>query len=212
VVDRNQVLERMTVIDGLEALVQSGGAQAEHGIHVVLAGPHPALGGSMDSPLLAEIVWQLGRRHHPTTRFNWRGVGASTGARDEAPSERDLAAVIEHVGEHTALVGVSLGCGPAAALGVADDQVANVVLVSPPLAVARAIDWGALARTGSPVSVIVGSEDAHAPVADLERAIRDGGASFAVRVVAGASHTYLRGLTELGRLVLEGIPAPGAFD
>jgi alpha/beta superfamily hydrolase len=239
VIDRNQVLERMTVIRAaraggaapgdagaadnvaddseatLEALYQAGGTgDAAHGIPVALAGPHPWMGGSMDSPILAELVWQLGRRRHPTLRFNWRGVGASTGATG-TPAKEDLAAAVAQLLASTgaptcALVGVSLGCAPAAALATAHDGVERLVLISPPITGdhAIAIDWAALAQSGTPTLVIVGDADPHAPVAEL----RSQAGAGAVRVVAGASHTYLRGLTELGRLVLDAIPAPGGLD
>jgi len=75
----SEFLERMTVVrsgdDTLEALYHRGrGAQP-----IVTAGGHPCLYGTMDSTVLAEMTWALTRHGHPTLRFNWRGVGVSTG-------------------------------------------------------------------------------------------------------------------------------------
>jgi alpha/beta superfamily hydrolase len=167
-VGRGEVLERMTTIDGpagvLEALWQGGGIGAEHGAPVLVVPPHPRLGGSMDSAVLAELVWSLGRRRHPTLRFNFRGVGASQGTlalpwlpvdatsasdADEAHVAVDvsdlcedaaaaLAQLLQSTGERTAVVvGVSVGAIVAAHLLAHHDGVERGLLVAPPLAAAR---------------------------------------------------------------------------
>ena len=45
----------------------------------VIAPPHPLYGGSMDSPVVNEVAWASARSGVAAVRFNWRGVGASTG-------------------------------------------------------------------------------------------------------------------------------------
>ncbi|HET9754849.1 MAG TPA: hypothetical protein VFP52_17885, partial [Myxococcales bacterium] len=70
-----QYLERSVVVGDLDALYHRG----ERGPPCVLAAPHPAMGGSMTSPVIAELAWALTRAGHPTLRFDYRGVGASRG-------------------------------------------------------------------------------------------------------------------------------------
>src|SRR5512132_3750608 len=56
---------------------------------VVLCHPHPLYGGDMDNPVIiraAEVAQVLGVS---TLRFNFRGVGDSTGAHDEGRGEQD---------------------------------------------------------------------------------------------------------------------------
>jgi alpha/beta superfamily hydrolase len=153
-VERGQVLERMTVVDGpggpLEALWQSGGVGREKAIPVLVCPPHPRLGGSMDSAVLAEIVWHLARRGHPTLRFNFSGVSASRGAMalpplpsddvvDVAPLVEDARAAAQQLRASTAarevgVVGVSIGAVAAARLALEDDDVSACALVAPLIA------------------------------------------------------------------------------
>ena len=65
----------------------------------VLAHPHPLYGGSMDAGLIDELFHLLPRRPVGgpvgALRFNFRGVGASTGTHDEGRAERlDVAAAL----------------------------------------------------------------------------------------------------------------------
>jgi alpha/beta superfamily hydrolase len=46
----------------------------------VVAPPHPLLGGSLDNPVVESLTRGLAAAGCRTLRFNWRGVGASTGA------------------------------------------------------------------------------------------------------------------------------------
>lgn len=74
-----QYLERSVVVRSgeltLDALYHRGSREPA----CVLASPHPALGGSMTAPVIAELAWALTRAGHATLRFDYRGVGASQG-------------------------------------------------------------------------------------------------------------------------------------
>jgi alpha/beta superfamily hydrolase len=199
-VERGHVLERMTLVDAgdgvvLEGLFQTGGSA----VPVVLAAPHPQLGGSMDSPVLAEIVWQLARRGHPTLRFNYRGVGASGGQRsaDLDAAAADISRAVDQI-EARAIVGYSFGASAAARVALVHDRVDRVILVAPAVA-DFPIDFAALDASGVAVSLFTGSDDAIAPPASLP--------DKRTRIIAGANHSYLRGLAELGRLVAESLPS-----
>ncbi len=71
---------------------------AERG--VVLCHPHPLHRGTMNVPLLEAITADLLDRSVAVLRFNFRGVGRSTGAHDGGLAEiDDVAAAVEHAQE-----------------------------------------------------------------------------------------------------------------
>lgn len=217
-VERGQVLERMTLVRSsdceLEALFASGTAPGDPGLPVVLAGPHPRFGGNMDSPVLAELVWALAAARRPTLRFNWRGVGASQGETaipplpasappDLAAEAADLEAAIEQHAPNgpCALVGYSFGAAVAALVGARHPRVERLALIAP-LVGMLPHPWDALERSGVPVLVVCGDEDIHAAPAAVEA---DLARRFPVRAIAGATHSFQRGLPELARLVAAAI-------
>lgn len=221
---RGQILERMLVVSvrrggladeiQLEALWQPGvmGARGvgvgEAAMPVVIAGPHPWLGGNMDAPVCAEIVWQLARRGHPTIRFNWRGVSASTGvaSHDVNAAIEDLESVVEHhaAGGPCALVGVSFGCAAASVVAARHPHVERAVLVAPPVTLV-AVDFEALHTSGIPVGVVVGAADTTAPLDAVQAQARARG-PVRVEVIEGATHSFTAGLVECGRRVAGFLP------
>src|ERR1700704_3716687 len=137
-----QYLERSAVVGGLDALYHRGTREPP----CAIAAPHPALGGSMVSPVVAELAWALTRAGHPTLRFDYRGVGASRGAsRHPAGAMRiadlqdevaDLHAICEHLIATTqmpAVCAVGYSFGAAVALEAAQDaRIGRLGVVAPP--------------------------------------------------------------------------------
>ena len=81
--------------------------------------PHPEHGGTMRHPMLIAIVREANRRGLDTVRFNFRGVGASTGNHDGGEGELlDIDAAVElATGIGVPLVGIAgWSFGAAAAL------------------------------------------------------------------------------------------------
>jgi alpha/beta superfamily hydrolase len=99
---------------------------------VVLAGPHPLLGGNMDNNVVRGLAAGLAERGLAALRFDYCGVGGSEGPRvtlaghlaafwqhsrlpDEPERRRDLAGAVDFLsvacpGVPLALVGYSFGC------------------------------------------------------------------------------------------------------
>lgn len=221
-VDTGQFLERMTVIPAaggavtLEALYHRGQGSPP----VVLVPGHPALGGVMDGPVVSELVWALARRGHPTLRFNFRGVGASTGEpaiptadvealiadlSDEAlaPFVDDLASAVQQQRETCSrgrvhVVGYSFGAVVALSYLQQRVPVAGAVLISPPAAALRS------GESTAPVRVFRGGDDALCPSTTLEERFGQG----AVISIPGADHVYARGLSQLGDAVGRALESP----
>ena len=78
---------------------------------VVLCHPHPLYGGTMDVPLLRTVAAHLSRAGCPVLRFNFRGVGASTGSWSGGEAE------VEDVGAAAAVAAAAFPTLPLALAG-----------------------------------------------------------------------------------------------
>jgi alpha/beta superfamily hydrolase len=198
-----QYLERSAVVGDLDALYHRGTREPP----CAIAAPHPALGGSMTSPVVAELAWALTRAGHPTMRFDYRGVGASRGTsrhpagslaigdlRDEVG---DLLSICEQLLATTAMgkaCAVGYSFGAAVALEAAGDpRIGRVILIAPPT---RLYDFGALTAIGKPALVVCAHHDEYSDRSALKIA-----AETALEVVPHSDHFFSRGLTELGKTV-----------
>lgn len=198
-----QYLERSVVVGELDALFHRGTREPP----CAIAAPHPALGGSMLSPVVAELAWALTRAGHPTLRFDYRGVGASRGVSGQrAGSERiedlreevaDLHRICEHLLATTrmsAACAVGYSFGAAVALEAAEDpRISRLVLIAPPTAI---YDFAALAAVRKPLLVVCAQHDRYSDRGALK--LPEGAT---LEVIAHADHFFARGLTELGKTV-----------
>jgi alpha/beta superfamily hydrolase len=88
-------------IDGpagsLQLVVEDPGARPDPAAFMVVCHPHPLHGGTMDNKVVTTLARCANELHAPSIRFNFRGVGSSTGTHDEALGETlDALAVIEY--------------------------------------------------------------------------------------------------------------------
>lgn len=196
-----QYLERSVVVGDLDALYHRGRREPP----CAIASPHPALGGSMVAPVVAELAWALTRAGHPTMRFDYRGVGASRGVSRHAPGSleigdvedevEDLYKISDHLLATTgmpAVCAVGYSFGAKVALEAAGDpRVAQIVLVAPPNALA---DFSLLPALQKPLLVVCAHRDAYCDRAALRLPQQ-----AKLEVVPHADHFFARGLTELGK-------------
>jgi len=200
------IAERLTSVragaETLEArLAVPPGAQ----VGVVISHPHPLYGGDMDNPVVTRIVEVCTNRGLATLRFNFRGVGGSSGRHDNGRGEQDdvracLAYLDEMLGGsgRLALVGYSFGAVVSASVA-ATVPLAGLGLVAPPMRVAEL----EVPRTvGGPIVIVAGAEDQYCPAPALER-LRGGLPEATVIVVEGADHFFFGSLMPLGDAVGE---------
>ena len=198
-----QYLERSLVIGGLDALYHRG----QRDPACVLAPPHPALGGSMLAPPIAELAWALTRAGHPTMRFDYRGVGASRGrSRHQAGSSRiedvrdeveDLLAAVDQLLATARMptacaIGYSFGA-KVAAEAARDARISHLVLVAPPNRIA---DFSALARIEKPLLVLCAHPDSH-----CDRSALGAPEHARIEVIPRSDRSFARGLTEMAKAV-----------
>ena len=199
------IAERTTTVPaGAETLEARLAVPAGARLGVVVTHPHPLYGGDMDSPVVARIVESCAGQGLATLRFNFRGVGASTGRHDDGRGEQDdvrasLARLQDTLGVdgRVALAGYSFGAAVAAAVA-ATAPVAGLALVAPPL---RVTDVHLPAGVNGPLLVVVGAEDQYCPAAALET-LRVTLPAATVVVVEGADHFFFGSLTPLGEAVV----------
>ena len=198
-----QYLERSLVVSDLDALYHRGRRDPP----CAIASPHPSVGGSMVSPVIAELAWALTRAGHATLRFNYRGVGASRGVSrhaagsmqigDVADEADDLYKIIEQLlattrAEAACAIGYSFGAR--VALEAAQDpRISQLVLVAPPNQLA---DFSALAAVQKPLLVLCAHHDPFCDRAALE--LPEGAR---LDVIPHSDHFFGRGLTEMGKAV-----------
>ena len=167
----------------------------------VVCHPHPLQGGTMDNKVVTTVARALTQRGWRVVRFNYRGVGSSTGAWDEGRGEVDdaMAVIAAHrvAGEPLVLGGFSFGgfiAASAAARLPEADKPQRMVLVAPSTAKHDA------PPVGPDALLIHGEADDVVPLsASMDWARPQG---LPVVVVPGAGHFFHGQLMLLKSLVL----------
>ena len=168
----------------------------------VIAPPHPLYGGSMDSPVVSEIAWASARSGVAAVRFNWRGVGASSGvpSGDERDADRDYASALAHVAESVpgkvVACGYSFGAAAALRAALLHPRIGRALLVAPPPSL---LAPGALAELRRPLLVVTGANDHLAPKDALARELADV-PQARLEVLRDTDHFFASGLAELSRI------------
>ena len=176
----------------------------------VITHPHPLYGGSMDNNVVWTAVRAFGDRGWSTLRFNFRGVGKSTGVHGGGFQEvEDITAAAVFLQSRVSgpcfLVGYSFGAAVAARALLQGLEVAGAVLISPPIAF---MDLSFLSETPGLVLMVAGDRDDLCPLADLERLFQERQPPVDLKVVPRADHFYSGKEEELYKILRE-YPLPG---
>jgi uncharacterized protein len=175
----------------------------------VITHPHPLYGGSMDNNVVWAAAKAFGDRGWSTLRFNFRGVGASTGAYGEGLAEVDdvthaVAYLAARVSGPCFLVGYSFGAAVAARALLQGLEVAGAVLIAPPVAF---MDMAFLPQTPGLSLVVAGDQDDFCPLGTLQNLFSRRQPPVDLKVVAGADHFFSGKEVELHR-ILKNYPLP----
>jgi alpha/beta superfamily hydrolase len=133
-------------------------------------------------------------------RFNFRGVGDSTGAYDGGDGEKsDVSAAIAwlqraYPGLPLALIGFSFGAWVGLQAGIADPRIRLLIGIGLPL---TSYNFEFLISNSKPALCIVGTQDEHCPKSRMERLARRLPGSASVRWIEGADHFFVEHLDEL---------------
>ena len=180
---------------------------------VVLCHPHPLHRGTMNVPLLEAITEDLLQRSVAVLRFNFRGVGRSTGAHDSGIAEiDDVAAAVDHATDEFphlefGVAGWSFGAATALRWHARDRAENNYVGIAPgigPKSRLRLPEPESL--HAAPRTFIVGDRDQLVPP-DL---VVDYGhrAGATVHVLKGSDHFFYFRENKVACLVEAGLGLP----
>lgn len=171
----------------------------------VICHPHPLHGGTMDNKVVTTLSRIYSKMGWHSLRFNFRGVGASSGSYGELSGEiEDLQAVVGFVRDSVpaatlCLAGFSFGSAVAANVA-RDGGFAHLLLVAPPVG---KYDLDYPESFPCPTLVVQGELD---DVVDLEQTRRWAGSvkgEFRYCEIPDTGHFFHGKLTELADVVSE---------
>lgn len=159
----------------------------------VICHPHPQYGGDMDNTVVVRVTAVLGQAGFATLRFNFRGVGGSTGVYAGGAGERtDACAAVRYLVARTelarvTLAGYSFGAMIALQAGAELAAVDQLIAIAPPLTF---FDLGSVAPCTKPKLFVVGDRDQYCSVAALGHQMAALADPKRQHVIAGADHFF----------------------
>ena len=178
----------------LEAILKEPRVVPARGVALVLH-PHPLGGGTMHNKVVFRAAGALNDAGLVALRFNFRGVGQSTGAHDEGRGEREdvrtaLAYLSEqYPGKPITLCGFSFGARVGLEVGIADDRVARLISIGTPV---DKYNFSFLATGRKPILFVQGEHDEFGAPDELRKVIAQIAPAVDVQlvVVEGADHFF----------------------
>jgi alpha/beta superfamily hydrolase len=186
----------------LEAIVKEP-REPRRGVAVV-AHPHPLGGGTMHNKVVFRIAAGLVDAGLTTVRFNFRGVGASTGEHNDVEGGvedvRDVLDYMEqnYAGEDLTLAGFSFGSRASMEAGYNDPRVARLISVGTPVEKYR--DYDFLISVTKPILFIHGDHDEFCSVETL-RTLTDRIPHAEVVIFENSGHFFDEHLDKLRSVV-----------
>lgn len=176
----------------LEAHLRTARTEIPRGA-AVLCHPHPQHGGTMHTKAVFRSAQALNDAGLHVVRFNFRGVGSSTGSYDEGEGEQDdvRAALDWLAGEYPdlplALGGFSFGSMVGLKVGLADERVRALLGLGLPVV---KYEMGFLASPPKPLLVVQGEEDEFGPGPRIQEVVDGFGDGAELVRVPGADHYF----------------------
>ena len=169
----------------------------------VVCHPHPLHGGTMHTKAVYRSAQGLNDAGLVTLRFNFRGVGTSTGSHDDGVGEQeDVRAVIDWLAETypslpIVVGGFSFGSMVGLSVGADDERVGGLLGLGLPVDLDDRYDYGFLADSGKPVLVVQGENDEFGSGATAQAALAPLGSHVTLVRIPDTDHYFDGKLTEL---------------
>jgi alpha/beta superfamily hydrolase len=139
--------------------------------------PHPLGGGTMHNKVVFRTAAGLLDAGLITLRFNFRGVGASTGEHEEIKgAKEDVRDALEYLsenfpGQEITLAGFSFGSRAGMEVGLNDDRVVRLISVGTP--VDKYEDYDFLLNVRKPILFIHGDHDEFGAIDNVRRLVEN---------------------------------------
>jgi hypothetical protein len=189
-----EIPEERVTIAGSDVNLEGRLAPGDEPGGVVVTHPHPLYGGTMDNNVVWTAVRAFQARQLTTLRFNFRGVGLSSGEYGDGLAEMaDVQAALFFLSSRLTgpkyLVGYSFGAAVAGQALVQGVSAAGIIMIAPPIAM-MAMDY--LPRVPRLHLIVVGDRDEFCPLPQLEKIFQGQPEDRRpeVKVVGGASHFF----------------------
>ncbi len=168
-------------------------AQREDAPGAVVLHPHPLYGGSMHNNVVETLVAAAVDKGWGALRFNFRGVGGSSGEHDQGRGEQeDVLAAAAWLAQRCpgplVLMGYSFGSLVGAAAASRLDNLAAGVWVAPPLILGNLPDWPSDA---GPLLMVTGDRDSFSSLEGLKEYAGRMGARVSLVVFENGDHFFV---------------------
>lgn len=180
---------------------------------VVVCHPHPrpasgAPGGTMNNNVVYRVAKALTDAGATVLRFNFRGVGRSSGSYSGGVGEEeDAQAALDFLAQRAPgvplwMAGFSFGARVGLTVGATDPRVEKLLGVGLAL---KMFDYGFLARSIKPKAIIQAADDEYGGRAEIEAAVAEMAEPKHLFVVDGATHLFHGQLDPLERAAREAV-------
>lgn len=196
----------------LEAILKAPQAGPVRGSALVLH-PHPLGGGTMHNKVVFRAAAALNEAGLITLRFNFRGVGQSTGSHDDGHGERDdVRTALDYLtenypGEKITLCGFSFGARVGLEVGIDDQRVVRLISIGTPV---DKYDFGFLTACRKPILFVHGEHDQYGKAERLRELVAKIQSPAKLKVIPGAGHFFDNQLNELKQVIREWIESSSA--
>jgi len=175
---------------------------------VVVCHPHPQGGGTMHNNVVYRVAKALGDAGATVLRFNFRGVGRSTGSYGGGlDEEEDARAALDFLEQHAPgvplwMAGFSFGARVGLAVGARDARVQKLFGVGLAL---KMFDYRIFGDSPKPKAIIQAANDEYAGRAEIEAAFAQMAEPKRLFVVEDATHLFPGRLDPLERAANEAV-------
>ena len=194
--------EEKIFIENRELIIETLRHKSSSTKGVIICHPHPLMGGSMYNNVVEAIVRAFAAEDFTTLRFNFRGVGASTGSYDEGRSEtQDIISVYEYLKKEGLsqiyFAGYSFGAWVGAKLLEEKENIfSHTIFISPPN---NYFPFNINKLKDIIDLIICGDADEYCQIKNIKSQLKD--AKTAVEIISGADHFYWGKENELEKIL-----------